>query len=145
MKSYVLLQCQVDALLHALEKQREIDPTIKCLVVSQFTSFLRLLRQPLEGRGFKFVCLDGSLSQEKRAAAMREFADCRQGSPTIFLLSLKAGGVGLNLTAASRLFLMDPVSSRSIKSYTSFIPCGFCCMRFLSLCTDKFYCRIFCI
>ena len=85
------------------------DPSGKCLVVSQFVSFLKLLREPLEGRGFKFRLFDGSLNQEKRVAAIREFSDCNPGSPTIFLMSLKTGGVGLNLTAASRVYLMDPV------------------------------------
>lgn len=86
------------------------DPTVKCLVVSQFASFLRLLKEPLEGRGFNYRLFDGSLNQAKRAITIREFADCSPGSPTIFLMSLKAGGVGLNLTAASRVYLMDPVS-----------------------------------
>jgi len=99
---------KVDALLAALEKQRMADPSGKCLVVSQFVSFLKLLREPLEGRGFKFRLFDGSLNQEKRVAAIREFSDCNPDSPTIFLMSLKTGGVGLNLTAASRVYLMDP-------------------------------------
>lgn len=46
-----------------------------------------------------------------RADAVREFQDKSPESPTIFLLSLKAGGVGINLTAATKVFLMDPVSS----------------------------------
>ena len=99
-----------------MEKQRKADPTVKCLVVSQFASFLRLLKQPLEGRGFNFVFFDGSLSQEKRVTAIRDFNNCSPGSPTVILLSLKAGGVGLNLTAASRVFLMDPVSTIKAKN-----------------------------
>lgn len=49
------------------------------------------------------------MSNKQRVAAIESFMDVSPGSPTIFLLSLKAGGVGLNLTAASRVFLMDPV------------------------------------
>jgi len=60
--------------------------------------------------GFHFVRLDGSMSSKQRTAAIEAFSDVDSNSPTIFLLSLKAGGVGINLNAASRIFLMDPVS-----------------------------------
>ena len=50
------------------------------------------------------------MNQKNRAKAIQEFQDSSPGSPSIMLLSLKAGGVGLNLTAASHVFLMDPVS-----------------------------------
>lgn len=59
--------------------------------------------------GFSFVRLDGSLTQKRRTEIIREFQSSTEDSPTIMLLSLKAGGVGLNLTAASHVFLMDPV------------------------------------
>lgn len=54
--------------------------------------------------------LDGTMAQKKRAHVIQEFQSSAADSPTIMLLSLKAGGVGLNLTAASHVFLMDPVS-----------------------------------
>lgn len=60
--------------------------------------------------GFTFVRLDGSINQKKRTEVIREFQSSAADSPTIMLLSLKAGGVGLNLTAASHVLLMDPVS-----------------------------------
>lgn len=53
------------------------------------------------------------MAQKKRAEAIHCFQSSQAGSPTVMLLSLKAGGVGLNLTAASRVFLMDPVSNES--------------------------------
>lgn len=59
--------------------------------------------------GFRFVRLDGSSNQKRRTEVIREFQNAATDSPTIMLLSLKAGGVGLNLTAASHVFLMDPV------------------------------------
>ncbi|KAG7263549.1 hypothetical protein CRUP_018492, partial [Coryphaenoides rupestris] len=59
-------------------------------------------------RGFSFVRLDGTLSQKRRAQVIQEFQSSAPGSPVVMLLSLKAGGVGLNLTAASRVFLMEP-------------------------------------
>lgn len=68
----------------------------------------------LREQGFIFTRLDGSLNQKKRESAIQAFQDPAPGSPTIMLLSLKAGGVGLNLTAASRVFLMDPVSGQAL-------------------------------
>lgn len=53
--------------------------------------------------------LDGRMSMKQRHRAVEEFSNPAPGSPTIMLLSLKAGGVGINLVAASRVFLMDPV------------------------------------
>lgn len=61
--------------------------------------------------GFSFTRLDGSMAQKKRVEAIQCFQSSQAGSPTVMLLSLKAGGIGLNLTAASRVFLMDPVSN----------------------------------
>ncbi|XP_078266571.1 helicase-like transcription factor isoform X3 [Rhinoraja longicauda] len=99
---------KVDALMHSLIELRKQDPTIKCLVVSQFTTFLTLIETPLRQEGFSFSRLDGSMPQKRRVVAIESFQSIHPGSPTIMLLSLKAGGVGLNLTAASRVFLMDP-------------------------------------
>ncbi|MBN3326808.1 HLTF factor, partial [Atractosteus spatula] len=97
-----------NALMIQLQKIRDKDPSIKSLVVSQFTKFLSLIEIPLRERGFSFTRLDGSMNQKSRVAALQAFQNTNPGTPTILLLSLKAGGVGLNLTAASRIFLMDP-------------------------------------
>ena len=51
------------------------------------------------------------MNQKRRAQVIHEFQSSAENSPAIMLLSLKAGGVGLNLTAASHVFLMDPVST----------------------------------
>ncbi|KAM6356497.1 helicase-like transcription factor isoform 1-T1 [Alca torda] len=99
---------KINALMHALIELRRDNPTAKSLVVSQFTTFLSLIENPLKESGFAFTRLDGSMAQKKRAEAIQCFQSSQAGSPTVMLLSLKAGGVGLNLTAASRVFLMDP-------------------------------------
>ncbi|ESO86899.1 hypothetical protein LOTGIDRAFT_146013 [Lottia gigantea] len=101
---------KVDALMKALVQQRIDDPTVKSIIVSQFTSLLTLIEVPLRLNGFKFARLDGKMTNKKRVDNMEMFMDPSLDSPTIFLLSLKAGGVGLDLKAASRVFLMDPVS-----------------------------------
>ncbi|KFU94994.1 Helicase-like transcription factor, partial [Chaetura pelagica] len=99
---------KINALMHALIELRKENPAAKCLVVSQFTTFLSLIENPLKELGFAFTRLDGSMTQKKRVEAIQCFQSSQAGSPTVMLLSLKAGGVGLNLTAASRVFLMDP-------------------------------------
>jgi superfamily II DNA or RNA helicase len=76
----------------------------KALVFSQFTSLLRIVRDRLEARGMVYEYLDGSTTN--RQAPVERFqndAACR-----LFLISLKAGGLGLNLTAADYVFLLDP-------------------------------------
>uniref|UniRef100_A0A8C2URK9 Helicase-like transcription factor n=1 Tax=Chinchilla lanigera TaxID=34839 RepID=A0A8C2URK9_CHILA len=99
---------KINALMHALIDLRKKNPNIKSLVVSQFTAFLSLIETPLKASGFVFTRLDGSMAQKKRVESIQCFQNMEAGSPTIMLLSLKAGGVGLNLCAASRVFLMDP-------------------------------------
>ncbi|XP_028251174.1 helicase-like transcription factor [Parambassis ranga] len=99
---------KVKALMGNLLRLRDEDNSIKSLIVSQFTRFLSILETPLREHGFTFVRLDGTMNQSKRTQVIQEFQSSAADSPTIMLLSLKAGGVGLNLTAASRVFLMDP-------------------------------------
>ncbi|XP_072221362.1 helicase-like transcription factor isoform X1 [Leuresthes tenuis] len=99
---------KVQALMGNLLRLRSDDPSVKYLVVSQFTRFLTILETPLREHGFSFVRLDGTMNQKKRTQVIQEFQSSAADSPVIMLLSLKAGGVGLNLTAASHVFLMDP-------------------------------------
>ena len=76
----------------------------KALVFSQFTSLLALLRAALDAEGLSYEYLDGRTRD--RAERVRRF----QTDPDVpcFLISLKAGGLGLNLTAAEYVFLLDP-------------------------------------
>lgn len=82
-----------------------VEEGYAALVFSQFTSLLELVRQDLEGSGMRIAYLDGSLSVNRRQEVVRDFQD---GKYDVFLLSIKAGGVGLNLTRASSVFLLDP-------------------------------------
>ncbi|WIE55693.1 DEAD/DEAH box helicase [Curtobacterium sp. MCBD17_003] len=75
----------------------------RALVFSQFTSFLRLVAAGLDARGVAYEYLDGSTTG--RAAVIDRF---KQGSAPAFLISLKAGGFGLNLTEADTVFVLDP-------------------------------------
>ena len=76
----------------------------KSLVFSQFTSFLALVRQRLDASRITYEYLDGKTrDREARVARFQSDADC-----PVFLISLKAGGHGLNLTAADYVYLLDP-------------------------------------
>lgn len=76
----------------------------KVLIYSQFTQMLKLLEGEIKQRGWAYSYLDGETKD--REAAVDRFQ--RDPTVSIFLISLKAGGVGLNLTAADYVFLFDP-------------------------------------
>ena len=90
--------------------------TTKSVVFSQFTSFLDLIGPQLSRHNLTHVRLDGSMAQKQRAQVLRAFNAEDAGAPRILLLSLRAGGVGLNLTAASRVFMMDPWWSFAVEA-----------------------------
>jgi superfamily II DNA or RNA helicase len=75
----------------------------RALVFSQFTGFLEKVRARLDAEGVAYCYLDGKT--RNRAAAIKRFKD---GAVPVFLISLKAGGFGLNLTEADYCFLLDP-------------------------------------
>ena len=101
---------KVNAVLRELLRIRRDCPEDKMVVVSQFTSFLSILQPLLREKlsGVSFTRLDGGMSPLKRAESLKTFQSSKRNSPKILLLSLKAGGVGLNLTAANHLLLLDP-------------------------------------
>jgi superfamily II DNA or RNA helicase len=76
----------------------------RALVFSQFTSFLALLRRQLDATGVPYLYLDGKT--KNRQELVEEFQS--EGGRPLFLISLKAGGLGLNLTAADYVYLLDP-------------------------------------
>ncbi|XP_020536255.1 DNA repair protein RAD5A isoform X2 [Jatropha curcas] len=95
---------KVVALLKELEKLRSSGS--KSILFSQWTSFLDLLQIPLSRSSVSFLRLDGTLNQQQRERVIKQFSEDENVS--VLLMSLKAGGVGINLTAASNAFVMDP-------------------------------------
>lgn len=89
-----------------LEQLVDVQGQHKVLIFSAFTAMLSLLKYRLEDAGFEYAYLDGKTSGDERQEQVRRFQEdepCR-----IFLLSLKAGGTGLNLTAADYVYILDP-------------------------------------
>ncbi|MBW2098632.1 MAG: DEAD/DEAH box helicase [Deltaproteobacteria bacterium] len=78
----------------------------KALVFSQFTRMLGLIRRSLDNAGITYEYLDGRTPQARRKDRVRRFQE--DEDIKVFLISLKAGGLGLNLTAADYVFLVDP-------------------------------------
>jgi SNF2 family DNA or RNA helicase len=93
---------KLDALLPQLAEVREEGH--KAIVFSQFTSLLAIVRKHLDAEGVPYEYLDGKTrDREARVTRFQEDPACQ-----LFLVSLKAGGLGLNLTAAEYVFLLDP-------------------------------------
>ena len=82
-----------------------VDGQHKALVFSQFTGFLKLLAERLDGCGITYQYLDGGTPAAERAKRVLAF---QRGEGEVFLISLKAGGFGLNLTAADYVLIVDP-------------------------------------
>jgi SNF2 family DNA or RNA helicase len=96
------ISSKLQVLLEALDEVVAEDH--KALVFSQWTSFLDLVEPELERAGLAYTRLDGSTRD--RAGVVARFQD--PAGPPLLLISLRAGGVGLNLTAADHVFLLDP-------------------------------------
>ena len=105
---YKSLQLQINAVLQLLKTIRRDKPGDKAIVVSQFTSLLSILQPLLDNEGIKFTRLDGTMTTRHRSDVIGNFQDNSEDSPTVLLLSLKAGGVGLNLNVANHMLLLDP-------------------------------------
>ncbi|KKA22777.1 DNA excision repair protein (Rad5) [Rasamsonia emersonii CBS 393.64] len=132
------------AKIHALISHlTRLPPNTKAVVFSQFTSFLDLIGPQLTRAGISHLRLDGTMPQKARAEVLRQFTSTetyeeeledddldatprkpssrpkgptQNQSPTVLLMSLRAGGVGLNLTAASHVYMMDPWWSFAVEA-----------------------------
>jgi hypothetical protein len=94
---------KLQAMLDLVLELRENDH--RALVFSQYVDFLELVRQRLDEAGVTYQYLDGSTPRAQRTARVNAF---QAGEGTLFLISLKAGGFGLNLTAADYVIHLDP-------------------------------------
>lgn len=105
---------KMDLLLDRLATLREEGH--RSLVFSQFTDLLDLLEPRLTQVGIPFVRLDGSMVPKARQRAVEAF---QSGEAGVFLLSLRAGGTGLNLTAADDVFHLDPWWNPAVEDQAS--------------------------
>lgn len=87
------------------------------LVFSQFTSYLDLIEKGLKSSGFSCLRLDGSTPVPQRKKLVEAFQNSAE--PAVFLISLKAGGKGLNLTRATYVYHMDPWWNPAVENQAS--------------------------
>lgn len=102
-KRWTESSAKLDLFMEIVEELREGEH--RALVFSQFVQHLSLLREALDKAGVTYQYLDGSTPAAKRQEAVDRF---QAGEGDLFLISLKAGGTGLNLTAADYVIHMDP-------------------------------------
>nr|CCA25894.1 PREDICTED: similar to SNF2 domaincontaining protein [Albugo laibachii Nc14] len=97
---------KIEALFQELDMMKTRDPSGKAIVFSQFVNMLDLIQFRLKLGGIPCVTLSGNMSMDARDRILESFRS--DVNVTTLLISLKAGGVALNLTIASHIFLMDP-------------------------------------
>ncbi|KAH7910699.1 SNF2 family N-terminal domain-containing protein [Hygrophoropsis aurantiaca] len=90
------------------------DGVVKTVVFSQWTTMLDKIEDALEAVGIRYDRLDGTMKRDDRTRAMDALK--RDPGCEVLLVSLKAGGVGLNLTAAQRVYLMDPYWNPAVEN-----------------------------
>ncbi|NWR48289.1 TTF2 factor, partial [Regulus satrapa] len=97
---------KITQLLAELKTIQSHSERQKSVVVSQWTSMLRVVAVHLQRLGVKYATVDGSVNPKQRMDVVEEFNSNPRG-PQVMLVSLLAGGVGLNLTGGNHLFLLD--------------------------------------
>jgi SNF2 family DNA or RNA helicase len=102
---------KINFLMETLEQI--LEEGHQAIVFSQFTTYLDIIQNTIHQKHWKFSRIDGSQSIKKRQSQVEQF---QEGKTQVFLISLKAGGVGLNLTAASYVFIMDPWWNPAVES-----------------------------
>ena len=105
-----LESCKMERVLEDLEEL--VSEGRKVLVYSQFVQVLTYLKKLIQSRGWRFSYLDGATKHRDRE--VKAFQE--EESTQIFLISLKAGGVGLNLTAADYVFILDPWWNEAVEN-----------------------------
>ncbi len=93
--------------------QQLLEEGHQAIIFSQFTTYLDIIETAFNDKCWKYSRIDGSQSIKKRQKSVDAF---QSGETPLFLISLKAGGVGLNLTAASYVFIMDPWWNPAVES-----------------------------
>eukprot|EP00730_Choanoeca_flexa_P006619 TRINITY_DN12186_c1_g3_i3.p1 TRINITY_DN12186_c1_g3~~TRINITY_DN12186_c1_g3_i3.p1 ORF type:complete len:1047 (+),score=201.58 TRINITY_DN12186_c1_g3_i3:34-3174(+) len=108
------MSTKLSALKMELERIRGENDADKCIVFSQWTSMLDLVETVLSKAGIAFVRLDGSMSQSQRSEVLERFKT--DPNVAVFLMTLRTGGVGLNLTSAQHVLLLDPWWSPAVEA-----------------------------
>ena len=101
-----MFDAKLKALVAELQEMKRTDPTAKALVFSQFNESIAWLQRELTRVGIAHRSIGGHMTATQRQLQLDRFAADPAGS--VFLLSMRTGAVGLTLTIASKVFLLDP-------------------------------------
>ncbi|KAG8954984.1 hypothetical protein FRC04_010468 [Tulasnella sp. 424] len=104
------------AMMRLLQKIRDENPNDKVMLVSQWTSALELCANYLDENHFSYVRYEGSMNRTAREHAVRAFMDTTPENARVMLMSLKAGGVGLNLIRANWVISLDFAWSEAVEA-----------------------------
>ncbi|KAK3684392.1 hypothetical protein LTR37_020327 [Vermiconidia calcicola] len=91
----------------------EEDPTVKIIVYTQWLPMIRILGKVMASEGWEFCNYTGAMSHESRDKSLTDFQQNKE--KRVLLASLKAGGLGLNVTAASRVIMIDPWWNQAVE------------------------------
>ncbi|KAI8916989.1 SNF2 family N-terminal domain-containing protein, partial [Powellomyces hirtus] len=105
---------KIEECVKILEHTRREAPGDKTIVFSQFVQMLDLVEKAIAPRGFKYVRYDGGMSARARDNALSDLAE--DPHMTVLLVSLKCGSLGLNLTCANRVVILDPWWNPTVES-----------------------------
>ncbi|ORX98845.1 hypothetical protein K493DRAFT_257864 [Basidiobolus meristosporus CBS 931.73] len=104
-EGHLMESAKISKMMDILKKTRAENPAFKTIIFSQFTSMLDLVEEPLKKGGFKFCRYDGSMVNKLREQSLEQLKS--DPETTVLLISLKCGSLGLNLTCANRVILLD--------------------------------------
>lgn len=113
-ESYNHSSCKIDMALEIINKSIASGQSV--LLFSQFIKILYIMQKELENQGISYHYLDGSLTAEERNMVIENF---NSDGPSVFLISLKAGGTGLNLTKANVVIHFEPWWNPAVESQAS--------------------------
>jgi len=108
------VESKLRVLVAELKKMRKDDPTNKALIFTQFGQTIEWLQRRLPEEGFGFRTISGSMSAKNRDKSIQAFQ--KDPPTTVFILSVRSGAVGINLTAASHVFMIEPCLNPALEN-----------------------------
>eukprot|EP01041_Mallomonas_annulata_P008704 gene8704-17985_t len=111
--SSTVMVSKLEWLVKKLKNIHKSDKDAKVLVFSQFNQTIRWLQETLPSQGFRLRSLSGQMSLQQRKKALDDFQ--RDPPTTVFLLSMRAGAVGVNLTQANHVIVMEPCLNTALE------------------------------
>ena len=102
----IAMESKVRVLIRRLKEIKENDATAKSLIFSHFQTTINWIKSKLTDAGFSFRSLSGNMTLSQRSKALADFQ--KDPPTTVFLLSIRSGACGINLTQANQVFLMEP-------------------------------------